>query len=101
MPISGQRPTLTAPIAATTPPGGLDARKRVAETIATVDLEQLPSAPTGTPAGTGAAAATGSAPIFALLIATLALAALFFTTALHAPASWRSVHLVSLIERPG
>jgi hypothetical protein len=31
----------------------------------------------------------------------LAMAALFFGSILHAPTSWRSVHLVSLLERPG
>ena len=68
----------------------------------TVDLQPPPFAPTGSSAGAGSgAAATGSASVFALLLATLALATLFFSRFLHAPASWRSVHLVSLLERPG
>jgi hypothetical protein len=82
----------------------LDAQPRATgagrDAIATLDFEQSPAAPTGSPAGFGAGA-SGSVSLFALLTATLALAALFFSTPLHVPASWRSVHLISLLERPG
>jgi hypothetical protein len=98
------RGSATAAIAA--PPLARAAQPQAAVTgrgrdvIATLDFEQPPAAPTGSTAGFGPGA-TGSLSLFALLTATLALAALFFSTPLHVPASWRSAHLVSLLERPG
>jgi hypothetical protein len=64
-----------------------------------VPLAGLGAAPA---AGTAAAASGfGGAAIFALLMGLLTIAAIWFSRLWIAPATWRPVAIVSLIERPG
>jgi hypothetical protein len=52
-------------------------------------------------AAASAAAGSGAPMFFAVLTSLLMLAAICFSKLRSAPAAWRSVALVSLIERPG
>jgi len=58
--------------------------------------EQLSVAPGGV-----ASSGSGTSMFFAVLMSLLALAAICFSKLRVAPAAWRSVAVVSLIERPG
>jgi hypothetical protein len=59
--------------------------------------------PEQSPAAGGSAASSGSGASvsFAVLMSLLALAAICFSRLRTAPVAWRSVAVVSLIERPG